>query len=407
MRQIFVAFILCSVISVIINHVYISDIISNNDAKRKIENDNKFIRRHSIMRAVCPQSKKYLIKDMNVIEKAYHELEKFHNKGGNLKKIEKYLNWNIGKTLHAYEVKFIPSESNSTPVEALETVKYIHETLKQRDAHKRGGYDQRSLPGRYDPPLKGGSGSLRANNIRFDVHEPTSNFKRWEETFGPNMNSLCQNITIINMNGVSYEEKFMCEFDLLLKKDEKNSLHNDQQCNIVSIGSNGEWGFETYITDKTNCHTHTFDCTISKKQMEASMPKLPTVHPYLFCVADEDKVIEDREYLTYGSIANKVNMTNPPDLFKIDVEGFEYDFFTQMLNDEDAAYLLPVQISVELHYASRMYDLEWMLRTRQAGEITMFNGMMYNLGGYVPVHTKYMKGCDACVEVLYIRVFCE
>lgn len=82
-------------------------------------------------------------------------------------------------------------------------------------------------------------------------------------------------------------------------------------------------------------------------------------------------------------------------------------FFTQMLNDEDAAYLLPVQISVELHYASRMYDLEWMLRTRQAGEVTMFNGMMYNLGGYVPVHTKYMRGCDACVEVLYIRVFCD
>jgi len=41
-------------------------------------------------------------------------------------------------------------------------------------------------------------------------------------------------------------------------------------------------------------------------------------------------------------------------------------------NDESVARLLPSQISVELRYATRMYDLEWMVRQRQAGEITMF-----------------------------------
>ena len=181
----------------------------------------------------------------------------------------------------------------------------------------------------------------------------------------------------------------------------------NQQCDIISIGSNGEWGFETLITNVTKCHTHTFDCTISKEQMESQRPKLDSVHSYPYCASDEDKVIDDRKYLTFGSIAKKANLKNPPDLFKIDVEGFEYDFFTQMLNDDNVSHLLPSQISVEMHYATRMYDLEWMLRHRQAGELTMFNGMMYNVGGYIPVKLVHQAYCDSCIEVLYIRVFCD
>lgn len=140
--------------------------------------------------------------------------------------------------------------------------------------------------------------------------------------------------------------------------------------------------------------------------MQKTKPK--TVHIYPYCVSHEDKEIDGRQYLTYGSIAKKMNLTQAPDMFKIDVEGFEYDFFSQMLNDESVARLLPNQISVELHYATRMYDLEWMVRQRQAGEITMFNGMMYNAGGYIPVVKKHIgPGCDSCLEVLYVRLFCD
>ena len=48
---------------------------------------------------------------------------------------------------------------------------------------------------------------------------------------------------------------------------------------------------------------------------------------------------------------------NPPALFKLDVEGFEYDVLTQILEEAMASGsgttdLLPSQISVELLYAT-------------------------------------------------------
>jgi hypothetical protein len=54
-----------------------------------------------------------------------------------------------------------------------------------------------------------------------------------------------------------------------------------------------------------------------------------------------------------------------------------------------------------------MYDLAWLKRWRNAGEIALFSGMMYNLGGYLPVKFEEQETCDACMEVLYVRVFCD
>ena len=51
----------------------------------------------------------------------------------------------------------------------------------------------------------------------------------------------------------------------------------------------------------------------------------------------------------------------------LQVEGFEFDVLVAMVNGDDAEKRvhLPDQIVVELHTASRMYDLPWMLRFRQ------------------------------------------
>jgi len=68
-------------------------------------------------------------------------------------------------------------------------------------------------------------------------------------------------------------------------------------------------------------------------------------------------------------------------------------------------HMLPMQISTEIHYATRMYDLPWMLRFRQAGELMMFFGVMFR-SGYALVHTENIPGCDACLEVLFVRAFC-
>ena len=85
----------------------------------------------------------------------------------------------------------------------------------------------------------------------------------------------------------------------------------------------------------------------------------------------------------------------------MDVEGFEYDVLTQMLQDD---YLLPLQIQVELHWATKMVDVPWMLRTLTSAELALFSGMMFTSGGYLPVHRD--ESCTVCLEVLYVRALC-
>jgi hypothetical protein len=103
-------------------------------------------------------------------------------------------------------------------------------------------------------------------------------------------------------------------------------------------------------------------------------------------------------------------MKGPPRLLKIDVEGFEYDVFTSMMPTSHGPrddHHLPEQIVVELHSASRMYDLPWMLRSRQAAEISMLISHMYRAGGYMPVYVDYNPGCPSCLEVLFVKVLCQ
>jgi len=284
----------------------------------------------------------------------------------------------------------------------------------------------------------------------FDVMEPDTDFQRWKKGLGP-IPDLCHHLDLIKPEGKSrqqsFEEKFMCSLPItssnetFAAKDSPNNNNKDNEkittttppsssCEMISIGSNGEWGFEENIAKTTECQTHTFDCTLPDH--EPNKPDISTIHFYPTCIAHEYKKIEEgdniREYLTYAQTVEKAGLTHPPTLLKMDVEGFEYDVLTQMLidssphlqqekNDTSAdtddnnvvmkKEMLPQQISVELHYATRMFDLPWMGRQRTAAEIALFAGMMYNLGGYVMVHAKYIRGCDSCAEVLFVRVFCD
>ena len=66
--------------------------------------------------------------------------------------------------------------------------------------------------------------------------------------------------------------------------------------------------------------------------------------------------------------------------------------------------MLPMQISVEFHYATRMFDVPWRLRSVTAAEIAMFIGLMYNQGGYVLVkHERIGPGCFPCAELHFLR----
>jgi hypothetical protein len=95
-------------------------------------------------------------------------------------------------------------------------------------------------------------------------------------------------------------------------------------------------------------------------------------------------------------------MTEPPSIVKIDVEGYEYDILRTIVRHEER--LLPEQIMMEVHSATKMVGLPWMLRTLSSAELALFSGMMFTAGGYLPVHHLSFGGC--CLEVLYVRTIC-
>merc|ERR1740123_1109801 len=49
------------------------------------------------------------------------------------------------------------------------------------------------------------------------------------------------------------EAKFVCNLNWLLELS--------GSCDIISIGSNGQWKFEETLFQQTSCRVHTFDCT--------------------------------------------------------------------------------------------------------------------------------------------------
>ena len=149
---------------------------------------------------------------------------------------------------------------------------------------------------------------------------------------------------------------------------------------MILIESNGQWGFEEEIHRATNCITNTFDCTVSGNPRK---PNIDSIHFYPFCVSSKNEVRDRREYMTYSQLIEKTGMTKPSALFKMDVEGFEYDVMAQMLDEaekNDNMHMLSSQISLELHYATRMYDIPWMSRGFTTAEIVMVVGMMFRKG---------------------------
>ena len=178
---------------------------------------------------------------------------------------------------------------------------FVHNLLKENDIHHRGGYDQRVLPGRFGPKHP----ALIEERI-VNVMESNS-LNKWKAAIGP-VGPICKNIDRIQTRKQKhYEDKFMCSF---------YNLNVSSDCNIMSIGSNDQWGFETKLVSTTGCHTHTFDCTMAKALKK---PDLDSVSFYSACISHEDKIVNGRNYFTYQSLWKQTGMQTPPKMLKIDV----------------------------------------------------------------------------------------
>ena len=426
---------------------YDNSLLTTKPIENKNNGDNSNTNRNKNV-PLCPSAIPYLNISKNdnekktILEEAYAAFEHYHNNGGSLTAISNYLTSNIDRTFHVHGISSFEPNQNMDIGKISSTssiVAKVRATLASNDKYNRGGYDQRSLPGNFVMATNHSPDNIKEiihQGRIIEVIEPFDN-SRWDVGLGPIYPGICESLDVIRSkegqrtNG--YDDKFMCSYQSLVKSkigevsitsinnsnnnqedsflsDSSSSLSSEDVCHIVSIGSNGEWGFEKEVVSSTNCITHTFDCTMNK---DPKKPSSENIYFYNICISDKNmKNVEDnRQYATYITLMEEhAKLNRAPTLFKMDVEGFEFSVLTQMLHDAheyNKMHLLPNQISVELHYASRMYDLPWMLRSITAAEISMFVGMMYRRGGYVLVHHKsFGKGCYPCAEVLFVRMIC-
>jgi hypothetical protein len=118
----------------------------------------------------------------------------------------------------------------------------------------------------------------------------------------------------------------------------------EDDCVVVSVGSNGQFEFEMDIIRASNakCKIYTFDCTGTWTPPHANINLLP------WCLSSQDQVLEGRQYYTWSTMIKNLKLTHV-DLFKMDIEGYEWNTLPYML-DTDEESLLPLQILLELHF---------------------------------------------------------
>lgn len=308
----------------------------------------------------------------------------FHLQGGNLKSVQLLKDNSIDTTLQKQRIKFIPEGSSEGIQELTAHLKQHYE----KNYDPRGGYG-RPLPGKMTPS------AVLSGNRWFDVIEPREGRHRWDAALGP-IGPTCSNlIQLGTKRGDGY--KYMC-----LPADNRtdaSAATKSKECHIISVGGNDNWKFEVAAADQLGCVIHTFDCTLPDGTPKHK-PRRDDIRFYNYCIDGESRSdSQGRQYLTYGDMLKTAGIQTPPAYFKLDVEGFEYDIFTEMMQSPD---LLPQQIQVELHWGTRMTDLSWMPRLRTSGEIALMAEMMFH-GGFLPVHLDFNPYCAPCMEVLYFR----
>mmetsp|Transcript_9857 Transcript_9857/g.14516 ORF Transcript_9857/g.14516 Transcript_9857/m.14516 type:complete len:403 (-) Transcript_9857:242-1450(-) len=338
---------------------------------------------------ICPSAVK-LIKNITELRSAIDSQTRFHQQGGNLASIEGYLNDQMQNTLDRLEVEFVPKQANQQ--QQLPSIQYLRQYYKTHQV-KRGGYGQ-PLPGKWR-----GRGSREGKKIDnslvgnrwIEPLEPSTS-QRYAVAVGP-VGAACSNITYFGKG--KGDEKVFC-----------TSAENDDDngCNIFSIGSNDNWGFESEVLQKLpGCKTHTFDCTLPDN-IPKKKPTTVDVAFYPFCIGSNDS--SEGSYRSYQSLVAETNIKSPPKLLKMDIEGFEFGVLSSMLATDRSMW--PEQIMMEVHWATRMVDVSTMLRTRQAAELSLFFGMLFTHGGYIPIHIKYFDPiCGSCMELLLVRAVCH
>ncbi|XP_018017319.1 uncharacterized protein LOC108673940 [Hyalella azteca] len=120
-------------------------------------------------------------------------------------------------------------------------------------------------------------------------------------------------------------------------------------CIVLSFGINNEWSFDDAM-EQYGCKVYAFDPTMD----EQAYLRGSNIHFHPWALGGVTGVAnfrgKNRTIYTYRDILKKINEEKSViDYLKIDVEGYEIDFFRNVLND-DAELLANVkQIGMEIH----------------------------------------------------------
>lgn len=329
----------------------------------------------------CPSVAEYF--DHDQLQAKIKENVDFHNRGGNLKALQNFLDNAMDPTLDKLGLKFVPTGSTEGERRASRYLRRHYE----KHPSARQGYGE-SLPGKWSDE----DSKVLHEKRWFDVIEPRKKHDKWDAGLGP-IGPECKSLVQLgDTNGDGYKFIGM------------PPSKSEETCQVISVGGNDNWKFEEAVHRELGCETFTFDCTLPGG-VPKNKPDNDKIHFFNYCIdGHSHKDSFGRSFLTYDEMLKKAGIEKPPSYFKIDVEGFEYDIFSQMIQTPE---LLPLQIQVELHWATRMTGLSWMERTRSAGEISLLSGMMFNAGGYLPTKLDFNTHCTSCMEVLYVRAACN
>ena len=134
----------------------------------------------------------------------------------------------------------------------------------------------------------------------------------------------CLNVENLLWDGYLYDpclpnvESTCCEWQTFgAERVCQDSLGSD--CFVVSIGCNGEWGYERSIVEQTTCKVHTFDCTgdwTVPKDLEGRV----TLHK--LCIGDATNV--GKNFISFNDMIHKVGQQTAPAHLRMGIDRWEY-----------------------------------------------------------------------------------
>ncbi|UJR20132.1 hypothetical protein I4U23_023264 [Adineta vaga] len=153
-------------------------------------------------------------------------------------------------------------------------------------------------------------------------NDPVFFATNWEPTFH------CSNTRRIGARGDG--GKWICD---------PHQIKLQQTCLIYSVGSNGDFSFETEIKKLIpHCEIHAFD-----QNLYSCPTNICTFHRIVFGNGNQPNNSK-----SWQTIIQQLNHTDRLiDILKIDIEGSEYDFFPLLFQSQKSTF--PRQILVEVH----------------------------------------------------------